>query len=185
MKKNICKLFLVVLSLCAFSMSTFAGKWIELGRGYRFRVDPPHVDNIKTYKWHVHVEKKSKGGGKWSESVDGTPSHGSDLSDSDDSDDGHGGSRHLPNDIKEKVRNHPETERARDKEDERQANFRRMERIEKLMKCEAWLVDNAEKIKDAVDKGAKTLLVGAGIGAAVYTISEIVETIGILGLAIL
>lgn len=90
MKKNICRLFLIVLTFCVFSISVFAGEW--------------------------------------SESVAG-----------------HSGGKYLPKDIKDEVRSFPEIERARDKEDERQAN-RGLESMKKLIKYAEWLTDNAEKI---------------------------------------
>ncbi|WP_143066304.1 hypothetical protein [[Clostridium] polysaccharolyticum] len=51
-----------------------SGQWIDLGGGWRFRVDPPHNDNANA-KWHVHAENK-KEGLEGSEGVDGSASHG-------------------------------------------------------------------------------------------------------------
>lgn len=48
-----------------------SGKWKSLGKGWRFRIDPPHT-GTDTSKYHVHVEGP---GVKGSEGVDGTASH--------------------------------------------------------------------------------------------------------------
>ena len=48
-----------------------SGKWKSLGKGWRFRIDPPHT-GTDTGKYHVHVEGP---GVKGSEGVDGTESH--------------------------------------------------------------------------------------------------------------
>lgn len=71
-----------------------AGKSIDIGNGWKFRVDPPHTSGGNA-KWHVHV--KGKVNGKTvtgSEGVDGSASHGDHMN-------------KIPNGVKKKIKNNP------------------------------------------------------------------------------
>ena len=57
--------------------SARGNQWIDLGAGYRFRIDTPETNGNPNY--HVHVYKNNKPVA--SQNVDGTKSHGSTLND--------------------------------------------------------------------------------------------------------
>lgn len=78
-----------------------SGRWIDLGAGWRFRVDLPH-NGVDTGKWHVHVEEGTRE--KGAEGVDGSVSHGQTLGD-------------CPKWVQEKIRSHPEYEKGKKKQE--------------------------------------------------------------------
>lgn len=59
------------------SVNGRANQWIDVGSGYRFRIDTPESNGNPNY--HVHVYKNGKQVA--SQNVDGTKSHGSTLND--------------------------------------------------------------------------------------------------------
>lgn len=88
------KKFLIYLLLFLCLAGTFpttisaGGRWVDLGSGWKIRLDPPV--NTVSNKWHVHVEN-SNGSIKASENVDGTKHDGGTLD-------------KLPKKIREKAR---------------------------------------------------------------------------------
>lgn len=76
------KKFLIYLLLLLCLVGTFpttitaGGKWVDLGSGWKIRLDSPH--NSVNNKWHVHVEN-SNGSVKATENVDGTKHDGQNL----------------------------------------------------------------------------------------------------------
>lgn len=78
-----------------------SGQWIDLGKGWRFRVDPPHTDG-SSGKWHVHAEN-TRTGQKGSEAVDGSASHGDHMN-------------NVDKKVKDKIKNHPEYKKGKDKQ---------------------------------------------------------------------
>lgn len=78
-----------------------SGKWIDLGQGWEFRVDPPHNDNANA-KYHVHVRNKQKGI-EGSEGVDGSASHGDHMN-------------KVPNSVKKKIKDHEEYKKGKEKQ---------------------------------------------------------------------
>lgn len=109
---NIKKITFMVLIVCCVLMSgvltrtqevsaASSGQWIDLGKNWRFRVDPPHTDNANA-NWHVHVEN-TKTGVKGSEAVNGKASHGDHMN-------------KVDKKIKEKIKNHPEYKKGKKKQ---------------------------------------------------------------------
>ncbi len=78
-----------------------SGRWIDLGQGWRFRVDPPHTDSSNA-KWHVHVEN-TRTGVKGSEGVDGSASHGDHM-------------KKVPKKVKDKIKGHGEYKKGKEKQ---------------------------------------------------------------------
>ncbi|TYU99869.1 hypothetical protein, partial [Listeria monocytogenes] len=76
MKKGIKGVIFLLVLLFAFSIAMPAkaatSTTVDLGDGYKARIDRPH--NTKTGKWHGHVYKKGKQVG--AENVDGTKHDG-------------------------------------------------------------------------------------------------------------
>ena len=107
--KKILSILLIVCCIVTVGMSSnvsnvsaaTSGSWNDLGGGWRFRVDPPHTENSNG-KWHVHVEN-TRTGVSGSEGVDGSASHGDHMN-------------NIPNKVKEKVKNHPEYKKGKDKQ---------------------------------------------------------------------
>ncbi|MGD6956457.1 hypothetical protein ACQCWA_00320 [Rossellomorea aquimaris] len=77
------KLLLSVLSFTVLltglilspSNSSAGSQWVDLGKGYKARLDGPH--GTANPKYHVHVQKNGKDIG--AENMDGTKSHGMTL----------------------------------------------------------------------------------------------------------
>lgn len=102
MYKRRTKIIIVIVCFC-LSIGLFSnytcveaanpGKWVDLGQGWRFRVDGPHA-SIKDGKWHVHVEN-TRTGTTGAEGVDGSESHGDHMN-------------KIPNKIKKKIKDHDE-----------------------------------------------------------------------------
>lgn len=102
-KKVLSRLFVLLMVVVMFSFSfsgsmmetvQASGQWIDLGGGWKFRVDGPHT-GTDTGKYHVHVEgRKGNKTVKGSEGVDGSKSHGDHMND-------------IPDSVKEKVKKHP------------------------------------------------------------------------------
>jgi hypothetical protein len=89
------KVFFYVLSFAVLltgliaspSNSSAASSWVDLGSGYKARLDSPH--GTANPKYHVHVYKNGKQVG--AENMDGTKSHGTTLG-------------NVPNTIKKKLK---------------------------------------------------------------------------------
>ena len=77
MKKFLVYLMLL-LCLCVTLPTTISagGRWVDLGSGWKIRLDSPH--NSVNNKWHVHVENNN-GSVKATENVDGTKHDGQNL----------------------------------------------------------------------------------------------------------
>lgn len=107
---SIKKLFTVILMICCIvTVGTLtksqtvsaakSGEWQDLGKGWKFRVDPPHVDKSNA-NWHVHVTNGKKSG---SEAVNGEKSHDDHMDD-------------IDKKVKEKIKNHPEYKKGQKKQ---------------------------------------------------------------------
>ncbi len=89
MKKVFVYLLLFLCLIGTFPLTINAGgRWVDLGSGWKIRLDPPL--NSANNKWHVHVEN-SNGSIKATENVDGTKHDGQTLD-------------KLPKKIREKAR---------------------------------------------------------------------------------
>lgn len=93
--------FILVSSLVGTDMKVMAkSTWIDVGGGWEFRVDGPHVDGCT--KYHVHARNKQEGK-EGSECVDGTSSHGDHLND-------------VPKKVRNKIRDNNEYQKAKKKQ---------------------------------------------------------------------
>lgn len=96
------KTLIFCLCFLFISQPIFAGKWYDLGSGWKMRIDGPHYEGGKP---HVHVYDGDDDEIAV-ENLDGTSSHGSSLDD-------------LPNSVKKRVKEHPEYKRKKGKVKER------------------------------------------------------------------
>lgn len=174
MKNKIKKVVTIVVCYTLMSSFCVSNCFAMLGRGYKLEVHNPHgvtdLSNpkFKNCKRHIHVSKDGK---RWSENVDQTPSHGEgNLSDSDDD---HTGS-YLLSDIKEKARTHPRTLAAKEQEEERQAELRKIERAQRR---KAWVEANLDEIMEVITVTATGVVTIAGVTIG---ISELLEVLSIL-----
>jgi len=121
MKKILSIIMSTMMILLMITNSVFAassGKWIDLGQGWKFRVDPPHTGS-DTGKYHVHVNYKNKEVG--SEGVDGSKSHNDNM-------------KNVPNSIKKQIKNHPEYKKAQQKQ-------KKLEAAKKQIKAKKLKID--------------------------------------------
>ncbi|WP_242267294.1 hypothetical protein [Bacillus cereus group sp. BfR-BA-01518] len=114
------KITVLLLSFCVLftgllvnpSNSSAASTWVDLGGGYKARLDGVH--GTANPKYHVHVQKNGKDIG--AENMDGTKSHGMTL-------------KNVPEKVKKKLKAHPEYKKHKKKHDNLESQKQKAKKI--------------------------------------------------------